>query len=51
MAGLKFTFEADVQKLLQTRKEIGKLRKEIEKMPSDSPQIKVLQNRLEDCLL
>lgn len=47
MAGLKFTFEADVQKLLQTRKEIGKLRKEIEKMPSDSPQIKVLQNRLE----
>ena len=47
MAGLKFTFEADVQKLVQTRKEIGKLRKEIEKMPSDSPQIKVLQNRLE----
>lgn len=47
MAGLKFTFEADVQKLVQTRKEIGKLRKEIERMPSDSPQIKVLQNRLE----
>lgn len=47
MAGLKFTFEADVQKLVQTRKEIGKLRKEIERMPSDSPQVKVLQNRLE----
>lgn len=37
MAGLKFTFEADVQKILQTRKEIDKLKKAIEKMPSNSP--------------
>ena len=33
MAGLKFTFEADVQKILQTRKEIDKLKKAIEKCP------------------
>lgn len=46
MAGLKFTFEADVQKLIQTRKEVEKLRKAIEKMPSDSPQIKTLQSQL-----
>lgn len=47
MAGLKFTFEADVQKILQTRKEIDKLKKAIEKMPSNSPQFKTLQKQLE----
>lgn len=46
MAGLKFTFEADIQKLVQTRKEMEKLRAEIIKMPSDSPQMQTLQNRL-----
>lgn len=47
MAGLKFTFEADVQKIVQTRKEMERLRKEIEKIPSDSPQFKTLQKHLE----
>lgn len=47
MAGLKFTFEADVQKIVQTRKEMERLRKEIEKIPSDSPQFKTLQQHLE----
>lgn len=47
MAGLKFTFEADVQKIVQTRKEIDKLKKAIEKMPSNSPQFKTLQKLLE----
>lgn len=46
MAGLKFTFEADVRKLVQTRNEIKRLREEIGRMPSDSPQFKKLQEQL-----
>lgn len=45
MAGLKFTIEADVQKLRQTRQEIEKLKKEMVSLPAKSPLFDSLQKR------
>lgn len=37
MAGLKFTFEADVNKIRKTREELAKLKKELLSTPPSSP--------------
>lgn len=47
MAGLKFTIEADVQKLRQTRQEIEKLKKEMVSLPAKSPLFDSLQKELQ----
>lgn len=47
MAGLKFTFEADVNKIQQTRQEIEKLKKEMVSLSAKSPLFDSLQKELQ----
>lgn len=47
MAGLKFTFEADVNKIRQTRQEIEKLKKEMISLPEKSPLLDNLSKELQ----
>lgn len=47
MAGLKFTFEADVNKIRQTRQEIEKLKKEMVSLPEKSPLFDNLSKELQ----
>ena len=47
MAGLKFTFEADVQKLRQTREELARIKKELLGTPPSSPLFENLSKELQ----